>query len=65
MGFNPSFCHGTIYRLSFEYVKSVCKVFILPLLLIWTVSCDVTFMKTLNRDISSLEHDREMVKTAF
>ena len=28
---------------------------------IWPVSCDVTFMKTLNCDISSLEHDREMV----
>ena len=28
---------------------------------IWSVSCDVTLMKTLNGDISSLEHDREMV----
>ena len=28
---------------------------------IWPVSCDVTFMKTLSGDISSLEHDREMV----
>ena len=29
--------------------------------LICSSSCDVTSMKTLNWDISSLEHDREMV----
>ena len=28
---------------------------------IWPVSCDVTIMETLNCDISSWEHDREMV----
>ena len=30
-------------------------------LFIWPVSCDVTIMKTLNCDISSWEHDREMI----
>ena len=28
---------------------------------IWSMSCDVTIMETLNCDISSWKHDREMV----